>query len=71
MARRDKGKARQGIIKEAWDNMWGDLSRFLPTAAVEKLDKGRRSWQLMVLIAVLELIVLGILGKLAYDWLAG
>ncbi|HKL27223.1 MAG TPA: hypothetical protein VJ910_13445 [Desulfuromonadales bacterium] len=71
MARRDRGKPRQGIVKEAWDNMRRDLSRFLPAAAVEKLGKGRRSWQLMLLIAVLELIVLGILGKLAYDWLAG
>ena len=65
----DKNRPRDGILKEAWDHMREDLSRILPAPLLEKFGQGRRSWHLMLLITILELVVLGVVGKFIYDWL--
>lgn len=71
MTRHEKGKSRDGILKEAWDNMREDFARVLPAAVPKESGKGRRGWQVILLIAVLELVVLGAVGKFVYDWLVG
>lgn len=60
-------KTEQSVFAEAWQNMSADLERFLP----QKLRGGRGKLRFALSLAFFELVVLGLIGKLAYDWLTG
>ena len=62
---------RDSILKEAWDHMSEDFARVLPASLAEKLGKHKWGWKGLVLVTLLELVVLGVLGKFLYDWLTG
>lgn len=68
MAKKPK---RDSVLKEAWDNMNEDFSKVLPTSFAEKIGKRKWGWKLVLLVTVLELILLGAIGKFVYDWLTG
>lgn len=55
------------MVKEAWDNMSNDMSRLLP----QKLQKREGKKKFFILLAIIELLVLGAVGKFLYDWLLG
>lgn len=60
---------RESIFKEAWDNMNNDFSRLMPSFLRQRLPKGKSKTWIVVLVTFLELLVLGVAGKLVYDWL--
>lgn len=61
---------RDSVLKEAWDNMNSDFAKVVPGFVSRGFrKKGRRLW-VVVVITLLELLVLGIVGKLIYEWLA-
>lgn len=62
-----KKPEKESVFKEAWDNMSNDMSKLLP----EKLQKREGKKKFFILIAILELVVLGVVGKFLYDWLTG
>ena len=66
-----KKKSQESVFKEAWENMCRDFSGFLPEALAEKLTPGKKGWKVVVLVTLLELLLLGVVGKFAYDWLVG
>jgi len=66
-----KKKKPDSVLKEAWDNMSDDFSRVLPASVSEKLGKRKWGWKVVVMVTLLELIVLGVIGKFVYDWLVG
>jgi hypothetical protein len=64
-------KKPDSVLKEAWDNMSEDFSRILPASFAEKMGKRKWGWKVVVMVTLLELVVLGAIGKFVYDWLAG
>ena len=65
-----KGKQkRDSIVSEAWENMNEDLARLLPSFITDRLQGGKNKLWLVVVIAIVELVVLGVIVKFAYDWL--
>ncbi|PLX87421.1 MAG: hypothetical protein C0619_15030 [Desulfuromonas sp.] len=62
-----KNKKQDSVVKEAWDNMSNDMSRLLP----QKLQKREGKKKFFILLAIIELLVLGAVGKFLYDWLLG
>lgn len=62
-----KKTEQDSVFKEAWDNMSRDMEKLLP----EKMRKREGKKKFFVLFAILELVVLGVVGKLLYDWLMG
>ena len=62
-----KKTPQQSVVQEAWSNMMRDFDRFLP----EKLKGGQGKKKFVLLLFILELVVLGIIGKFLYDWLFG
>jgi hypothetical protein len=70
--RTKSGNNRQdSVFKEAWENMNHDMSRLLPNFMGRHLQKKEGKIWLMVVITLVELIVLGVIGKMIYDWFAG
>ena len=64
-----KGKQkRDSVVTEAWDNMNEDLARVLPSFISDRLQGGKNKLWLMIIITVVELVVLGVIVKLVYDW---
>ncbi len=60
---------QESVFKEAWDNMNEDMARVLPDFIVRHLQNRQgRGWVVFALVMV-ELLVLGVVGKLLYDWL--
>ncbi|MDA3902829.1 MAG: hypothetical protein PF441_05185 [Desulfuromusa sp.] len=59
-----KKKQRKSVFKEARDNMSEDFNKFMP----EKLraQKGKKKFVLWLFI--LEVVVLGVLGRFIYKW---
>lgn len=47
--------------------MSADMEKFLP----QKFRGGRGKWKIALLLALVELILLGVVGKFLYDWLSG
>lgn len=64
-------KKPDNVFKEAWGNMSSDMSKILPESVVKKLEGRKMKWQVLVLVTVLELVVLGVVGKFVYDWAVG
>lgn len=62
-----KSKPRQSVFQEAWSNMMGDMDRFLPG----QLKGGEGKKKFVLWLFILELVVLGVVGKLVYEWLRG
>lgn len=62
-----KKTEQESVFKEAWDNMSRDMEKLLP----EKMRKREGKKKFFILFAILELVLLGIVGKLIYDWLMG
>jgi len=65
--RQPSAKAEQSVFAEAWQNMSADMSRFLPP----KLRGRKKKWQFALALALIELVLLGAVGKYLYDWLMG
>ncbi len=61
-------KQQDSVFKEAWENMSEDMARVMPDFLVKGLKGGKRKAWVMVAITFVELVVLGMVGKLAYDW---
>jgi len=61
------GKAKQqSVFQEAWDNMSEDFNKLLP----EKLrNQDKKKFALWLFI--LEVVVLGVIGTLVYEWWVG
>lgn len=59
-----KKTPRESVFKEAWENMSADFNRLMPEKLRNKEKKKFVLWLFLV-----ELVVLGVLGKLLYDWL--
>ena len=57
-------KKRDSVVKEAWNNMAADFNRLLPEALRQR--KGKKKFVLWLFI--LELVVLGSVGNLVYQW---
>lgn len=64
-------KPQDSIFKEAWNNMRDDFSGLMPDALTEKLGPKKRGWKVVVVVTLVELLLLGIVGKVVYDWLVG
>ena len=54
------------VFKEAWENINRDFNRLLPET-LRKRDKKK----FVLWLFILEILVLGTVGKVIYDWLAG
>ncbi len=55
---------RQSVFAEAWQNMSGDMERLLP----RKLQGRRGKFIFSLGLALVELILLGVVGKFLYQW---
>ena len=65
----DKSKQkRDSIFTEAWENMNSDLQNILPSFLANKLQDGQNKLWVMVVVMIVELVVLGVVVKLLYDW---
>ena len=64
-------KKQDSVFTEAWENMSGDMSRFMPNFLQKGLKGGKRKVWVMVAITFVELVVLGAVGKFVYDWFVG
>jgi hypothetical protein len=58
---------RESVLQEAWNNMSRDFNRLLP----EKLRARKGKKKFMLWLFILELLVLGLIGKLVYLWWVG
>lgn len=63
-------KPRDSVFREAWDNMNHDMARVMPEPLAKRLQSRKGKLWVMVTITIVELVVLGVLGKFAYDWFA-
>ena len=61
----DSRSHQDSVFKEAWENMNNDFSRFMP-GFLGKKGKGK-VW-VVAIVTLAELLVLGVVGKLVYDW---
>jgi hypothetical protein len=64
---RPPAKPQQSVIREAWSNMTEDLDRILP----ESLRRREGKKKFVLWLFVVEVLVLGVIGKLIYAWWAG
>lgn len=62
---------KDSVFTEAWTNMSDDMSRVMPDFIVNKLQGGKNKLWVMIVVTVVELVVLGVVGKLLYDWFTG
>ena len=60
---------QDSVFKEAWENMHSDFSRFMPGFLTKHMPKGKGNAWVVVVLTVVELLVLGVVGKLVYDWI--
>lgn len=68
---RKSERRRDSVFTEAWENMNDDLSRVMPNFIASKLQGGKNKLWVMIIVTVVELVILGVLGKLLYDWFTG
>ncbi|MCW8860153.1 MAG: hypothetical protein OQK97_10710 [Deltaproteobacteria bacterium] len=62
-----KNKKKDSVFKEAWNNMSDDFNKFMP----EKLRAKQGKKKFVLWLFVLELVILGVVGKLIYQWWVG
>ncbi|MCK4502488.1 MAG: hypothetical protein KAU22_05590 [Desulfuromonadales bacterium] len=60
-----KKPKQESVFKEAWNNMSDDFNRFMP----EKLRTNSGKKKFVLWLFILELAVLGVVGKFVYGWL--
>lgn len=60
-------KKQQSVFLEAWSNMSEDFNRLMP----EKLRQRKGKKKFVLWLFVLELVVLGVVGKFVIGWVAG
>lgn len=60
----DKKKKQDSVVREAWDNMSEDFNNLMP----EKLRQRKGKKKFILWVFILELLVLGVVGKLIYQW---
>ena len=63
-----KKKHQDSVFKEAWENMSEDMGKVMPDFLAKKLQDRKGKVWLMVVITFVELVVLGVIGKVVYDW---
>ncbi len=61
----NKKPKQENIFKEAWRNMSTDFNKFMP----EKLRAKSGKKKFVLWLFVLELVILGFIGKWIYGWL--
>lgn len=61
-------KHQDSVFKEAWENMSTDMARVMPDFLAKRLQSRKGKIWVMVAITFVELLVLGVIGKFAYDW---
>ena len=66
-----KDPQKDSVFKEAWNNMNNDFSRVMPDFISRRLQKKEGKLWVMVVVTLVELLILGAVGKLLYDWLTG
>ena len=59
---------QDSVFKEAWENMNNDFARFMPGFLTKRMPKGKGKAWVVALVTLVELLVLGIVGKSIYDW---
>jgi len=62
-----KKKQRESVFKEAWNNMSEDFNKFMP----EKLRAQKSKKKFVLWLFILEVIVLGAIGRFIYKWWVG
>ena len=60
---------QDSVFKEAWENMQNDFARFMPGFLTKHIPEGKGKAWVVALVTLLELLVLGVVGKFVYDWL--
>ena len=63
-----KKQQQDSVFTEAWENMSEDMAKVMPGFLQKGLKGGKRKVWVMVAITVVELVVLGAVGKYVYDW---
>lgn len=63
-----KKQQQDSVFTEAWENMSEDMAKVMPGFLQKGLKGGKRKVWVMVAITVVELVVLGAVGKFVYDW---
>jgi len=63
-----KKKQQDSVFTEAWENMSGDMAKVMPGFLQKGLKGGKRKVWVLVAITLVELVVLGAVGKFVYDW---
>jgi hypothetical protein len=61
--------SKDSVFKEAWDNMNQDMARVMPDFITRRFVKKKGKMWIMVVVTLIELLILGVAGKLLYDWL--
>ena len=61
-----QNKQEEGIVSEAWNRMNADIDKLLPQSLRRKNKKKFMLWLFLV-----ELLVLGVIGKIVFDWWVG
>ena len=64
-------KQQDSVFKEAWENMNEDMGKVMPSFMAKGLQGGKRKVWVLVVITLVELVVLGAVGKFIYDWFVG
>lgn len=62
---------QDSVFREAWENMNNDMARIMPSFMTRRLQKKEGKLWVVICVTLLELVVLGVVGKLIYDWLTG
>ena len=62
---------QDSVFKEAWENMNEDMSKIMPGFIARRMQKKQGKLWVMVVVTLFELAILGVIGKLAYDWFTG
>jgi len=60
---------KDSVFKEAWENMNNDFSRFVPKSLAKHTPEGKGKVWVVVIVTLVELFVLGVVGKFVYDWI--
>ena len=63
-----KKKQQDSVFTEAWENMSADMAKVMPGFLQKGLKGGKRKVWVLVAITLVELVVLGAVGKFVYDW---
>ena len=63
----DKKSKQDNVVKEAWENMTNDFNNLMPTSLRGKATKKK----FVLWLFIIEIVLLGIVGKLIYTWWTG